>query len=232
MVAAFLSLLRVGPSPHRYLGDYPVAPLVDGSHGGFEVNVTVHLWVPDGGASGTLSVHGDWATATTTTAAAVAHSRDNVAAELMQLEPGEHTVSLQINATADQIKLWWPNGVLGHGPTSARPFYNVTAEWTPTAVSRKPTVPSPADDTAAAAPAATVSTTRRIGFRVFALVTVNDTDAAYVKANATADGSGKHGMFFRVNGAAIYSRGANMIPMEELEGRLDSGAHRILVSGL
>jgi hypothetical protein len=36
-------------------------------------------------------------------------------------------------------------------------------------------------------------------------------------------------MFFRVNGAAIYSRGANMIPMEELEGRLDGEAHRILV---
>ena len=40
---------------------------------------------------------------------------------------------------------------------------------------------------------------------------------------------GTHGMFFRLNGAPIYSRGANMIPMEELEGRLDGEAHRILV---
>ena len=36
-------------------------------------------------------------------------------------------------------------------------------------------------------------------------------------------------MFFRVNGAPLYSRGANMIPMEELEGRMDAEAHRILV---
>ena len=36
-------------------------------------------------------------------------------------------------------------------------------------------------------------------------------------------------MMFRVNGAAMYSKGANMIPMEEMEGRLDSVAHRILV---
>ncbi len=36
-------------------------------------------------------------------------------------------------------------------------------------------------------------------------------------------------MIFRVNGAAIFARGANMIPMEELEGRLDADAHRYLV---
>merc|ERR1740117_1112959 len=35
--------------------------------------------------------------------------------------------------------------------------------------------------------------------------------------------------FFRVNGAAMYSRGGNMIPMDELEGRLDGLAHRYLV---
>ena len=62
-----------------------------------------------------------------------------------------------------------------------------------------------------------------------AQVTINDTDTATVASNASADGSGKHGMFFRVNGAALYSRGANMIPMEELEGRMDGEAHRILV---
>ena len=34
------------------------------------------------------------------------------------------------------------------------------------------------------------------------------------------------GMFLRVNGAAILARGANMIPMDELEGRFDAEAHR------
>ena len=52
-----------------------------------------------------------------------------------------------------------------------------------------------------------------MGFRVFALVTINDTDTETVVRNTSSDGTGTHGMFFRVNGAAIYSRGANMVPM-------------------
>mmetsp|Transcript_19024 Transcript_19024/g.23340 ORF Transcript_19024/g.23340 Transcript_19024/m.23340 type:complete len:156 (-) Transcript_19024:756-1223(-) len=36
-------------------------------------------------------------------------------------------------------------------------------------------------------------------------------------------------MLFRVNGAAIWSRGANMIPMEELEGRMTSDAFKRLL---
>ena len=33
----------------------------------------------------------------------------------------------------------------------------------------------------------------------------------------------------RINGAAIFSKGANMIPMEELEGRMAADAHVQLV---
>lgn len=62
-----------------------------------------------------------------------------------------------------------------------------------------------------------VQAERRIGFRTFALVTGNDTDPDYVKRAAGADGTDTQGMLFRVNGAAVFSRGANMIPMEELE---------------
>lgn len=36
-------------------------------------------------------------------------------------------------------------------------------------------------------------------------------------------------MSTQVNGRALYSRGANMVPMEELEGRMSGTAHRILV---
>ena len=64
-----------------------------------------------------------------------------------------------------------------------------------------------------------------IGFRFFAVVTGNDTDPAYVQENANADGTDLMGMRFRVNGAAMYARGANMIPMDELEGRYDADAH-------
>ena len=189
---ATVAITHLTPHTH-YMGKYPTAPLEDGTHGGFSVNVTAHVWVPVGGAKGRLSVGGSWAA-----------SQETAGAE-MELAAGESKVSLQINATSAEIKLWWPTGV------GAQPLYNVTATWTPTSSAK------------------TTTAVRRLGFRVFALVTINDTDAATVASNASADGSGTHGMFFRVNGAAIYSRGANMVPMEELEGRMSGTSHRILV---
>ena len=70
---------------------------------------------------------------------------------------------------------------------------------------------------------------RTIGFRFVALVTGNDTSPSYVAAAKGQQGTEHLGMLFRVNGAALFARGANMIPMEELEGRLDAQAHRVLV---
>jgi hypothetical protein len=36
-------------------------------------------------------------------------------------------------------------------------------------------------------------------------------------------------MIWKVNGAAVMSKGANQIPMEELEGRMRADAHRTMV---
>ena len=48
-------------TPHTtYSGAYPIAPLADGSHGGFAVNVTAHLWAPPGGAMGVVAATGSW----------------------------------------------------------------------------------------------------------------------------------------------------------------------------
>jgi hypothetical protein len=53
-----------------------------------------------------------------------------------------------------------------------------------------------------------VSDSRLIGFRTFALVTGNDTDPSTL---AGVDGSGNFTMRFKVNGANMWSRGANMV---------------------
>lgn len=171
-----------------YLGAYPVSALADGTHGGFSVNVTAHVWAPTAGYSGALTVSGEWgATATS---------------PLIDFPVGESNVTLSLLAPATQVKLWWPNGL------GAQPLFNVSVSW---------------GDSAPA-------TVRRIGFRVAALVTVNDTNATVVEESVEADGSGSgFGMFFRVNGAAIYARGGNLVPMEELEGRLDSQGYATLV---
>ena len=62
------------------------------------------------------------------------------------------------------------------------------------------------------APPVVAAASRRIGFRYVALVTGNDTDPDYVQRAASEQGTELHGMFFRVNGAVLYTRGANMIP--------------------
>ena len=100
-------------TPHtRYMGDYPTAPLQDGKHGGFHVNVTAHLWAPAGGATGSITATGSW---------------DFTASSgEIEMPAGESRVSLQLLATASQIKLWWPTGV---GP---QPLFNVSATWTAT----------------------------------------------------------------------------------------------------
>jgi len=117
----------------------------------------------------------------------------------LHVPPGRSNFTLTVPAFRGDVKLWWPVGM------GAQPLYNLTV-----------TVGSN-------------SASRRVGFRYFALVTGNDTDPAYV-ANATgAEGTSDHGMYFRVNGAVMWSKGANMIPMEELEGRMSGAAHRRLV---
>ena len=36
-------------------------------------------------------------------------------------------------------------------------------------------------------------------------------------------------MYFRINGALVWARGANFVPMDQLEGRLTASAHRKVV---
>jgi beta-mannosidase len=162
--SAAVAMTHLTPHTH-YLGAYPTAPLLDGTHGGFRVNVTAHFWAPAGGARGSLTVRGEWD----------GGGSANASGEI-ELPTGQSQASLQITATAAQIKLWWPSGL------GAQRLYNVSATWRPSSSTVAPT-----------------TAVRRLGFRVFALVTINDTNASIVAANASTEGTGKHGMFFRVS---------------------------------
>jgi beta-mannosidase len=191
--AGGLAISQVTPHAH-YQGEYPTARLTDGEHGGFRVNVTAHLWAPPGGASGALSVAGSWAGSATGSGSDSDDGSATASSGAMTVPAGESTVSLQLTASAAQIKLWWPNGL------GAQNRYNVSATWTPAATSS-----SSKSSSSAAAAAAAVATTasRQIGFRVFALVTVNDTNATIVESNASkavtgqVNDTGTFGMFFR-----------------------------------
>ena len=108
----------------------------------------------------------------------------------MTLDAGNATIRMPLKVSAQQISLWWPNG------RGTQPLYNVTVNVTRSGRSD----PS-------------LQSMRRIGFRVFHIVTGNDTDPAWVKQHAGDSGSGQQGLRYRINGEAIFSRGANMIPI-------------------
>jgi beta-mannosidase len=53
-------------------------------------------------------------------------------------------------------------------------------------------------------------------------VTTNETVGTMIENGADEEpeeGTGMQGMFFRVNGALLMARGANIIPTDQLEGR-------------
>ena len=126
---------------------------------------------------------------------------------------GDFNSTVSISAEATDIKLWWPAEV-GMGKTilSKRALYIVNATFVPIYPSVR-----------------VVTTSRQIGFRHVALVTGNDTDPAYIEDSIGKEGTRFHGMYLRVNGVALWMRGANAIPMDVLEGRLSAAGHRQLV---
>ena len=185
---ASASIEAISPRVY-YKGAYPTEPLTDDSHGDFSVDVVIHLLAP-AATSGTLSVVGEWGASASTHLAAIPQ--------------GNSSAILTLNASNNDVKLWWP------ATTPGLPnLYAINVTFIEDAANSVAKVDS-----------------RRIGFRVFTLVTGNDTDPSTL---AGRDGQDGFTMRFKINGANIWSRGANMIPMDELEGRYSDAAHRRLV---
>jgi len=128
---------------------------------------------------------------------------DAAVTQPLALPPGASSANVTLSAR--DVPLWWPNEL------GAQRLFAITATFTP----------------AAGGLPAVASAPRRVGFRAFALVTADDSDPSRLVG---LDGSGNLTMRFRVNGANVWARGGNMIPTEELEGRLNATTFRVMVA--
>ena len=119
------------------------------------------------------------------------------------LRSGEQVnVTMALAVPAGVVRLWWPNGVFG-APGARQPLYTVALRG-----------PGFAD-------------TRRVGFRAIALVTAADSQPA---ALAGLSGSGNLTLRYIVNGAGLWARGSNVIPLDEFAGRADARALQLHVA--
>jgi len=176
-------IVQTVPLVH-YLGAYPTAPLADAAAGPWSVDVGVFLMNPrndSSTASATLTLSGSWG------------GGPSAPVDVAPIPAGQVVrVNASLAVPAGVVQLWWTADT---APTSRRgqpqPLYAVTAS-----VAVGPIV---------------ISDARDVGFRVFTLVTGNDTVPAEL---AGVDGSGNVTMRFRLNGANLYARGADIIPME------------------
>ena len=198
--AAAAAITYVVPHVKYAGGDYPTTPLVDGE-APFVVDTKVFLHAAEDGVKGTVTITGEWGA---------------TKKQAVTLHAGENNVTISLEAATP--KIWWANGM------GAQPLYNVTATFE-------------ADDaavrgTAAGSPASPPTVVRRVGFRHVVLVTFNDTNKTFVAEaeQSKLQGNGDHTLMFRMNGAPFFAKGANMIPMESLEGRYEPGMHTQLVA--
>lgn len=178
---------------------YPITPLVDDTAGPWTVRATANVVSgPDGLADGgILMVLGEWGNNTPSMVPIGALAPNSTAA-----------ITLDIFVPAGTVRLWWPNGVNGI-VGSQQPLYQVSASI----ILRGASVPSIVDF-------------RKIGFRVVAIVTDDDSNPNLLQ-NKT--GSGGLTTRLRVNGASIWARGSNAIPLDEFAGRADADAYSLHV---
>lgn len=122
---------------------------------------------------------------------------------------GAAAISLSLRVAPGAARLWWPNGVAA--PRGAQqPLYQVNVSFTRDGAS-----------------SVVISDSRRVGFRTFAIVTDDDSNPSRL---ANMSGSGNLTVRYVVNGAGIWARGANLVPLDEYAGRADAGAHTALVA--
>jgi len=183
-----------------YVGPYPTAPLTSSTAGPWLVNVTTYFLATTPSA------------VTGTLNLLVDWDPEHPVNVPVSIPAGlvgrEAQVSVSLAVPAGAVSLWWSADTL----TKPNTLYAVNASLAVTAP---------------VAESVTSNPPTLVGFRALALVTSNDTSPETL---AGVEGSGNFTMRLRVNGANIFARGANWIPLEGLETRNSGLAQRAAVA--
>jgi beta-mannosidase len=123
---------------------------------------------------------------------------------IVTLPPGESIVTAYLFVPVGTVSLWWTRDIK-IGP---QPLYAINATLF---IGGKQS--SSMDS-------------RLVGFKVFTIVTDDDSDPSQLSG---IDGSGNLTMRFKLNGANLYVRGADVIPMEWLRGRETASAYTRMI---
>lgn len=117
------------------------------------------------------------------------------------LPSGSSTANITLPPVSN-MQLWWPVDL------GAQPLYVVNVSFS------------------VSGGAASQSITRPFSFRTAYLVTSDDSDPASLKG---VDGSGNFTFRYKVNGCDLWLRGGNIIPPDEMEGRLAASTFERIV---
>ncbi len=120
---------------------------------------------------------------------------------------------VEANLTATNLpssSLWWPNGY------GKQQLFSLNISYFNSDTDNVPSI----------------STIVPIAFRYAVLVTGNDTDKNFRRKALNGDGNGGQTMMIRLNGMPVVALGANVIPLDELEGRVTLEAYRSLVTSI
>lgn len=126
-------------------------------------------------------------------------------------------ISLSLTIPKQKIQLWYPRGVfmdLDLNKTSIEigKLYNIQIQYRSKYDSKRDN---------------NNWITKKIGFRTIELITHNEPHLSQVK-----EGTGSHGMYFRINGSVVFCRGANLIPMSQLTPTEKVEAYQLLVESV
>jgi len=129
------------------------------------------------------------------------------ATSVVSLAAGEQLITRNLSVSAAEIKLWWPLNV------GAQQLYTVSLSL------------DVAPEACGACERERLVANRTVGFRSLSWVTGNESDPDFLSSAGDGSASPTFTTFLRVNGARILARGSNMIPLDQLEGRVSDRAY-------